>query len=83
MTLSNQVQYNLIFTAGLDTYLVLRYVSLRYYLSPQLVHGNLLRIEEQGAGIDAFTPLATLGKLCAVGTPALCPRSKHVSSSKP
>ena len=53
------------------------------YLSPQLVHGNLLCIEEQGAGIDAFTPAATLGKLGAVGTSALCPRSKHVRSSEP
>ena len=53
------------------------------HLSPQLVHGNLLGIEEQGAGIDAFTPAATFGELGAVGTAALCARAKHVGSREP
>ena len=59
------------------------FICWPWYLSPQLVHGNLLGIEEQGAGIDAVAPAATLGELCAVGTSALCPRSKHVGSREP
>ena len=59
------------------------FICWPWYLSPQLVHGNLLGIEEQGAGIDAFTPAATLGELGAVGTAALCARAKHVGSREP
>ena len=59
------------------------FICWPWYLSPKLVHGDLLGIEEEGAGIDAFAPAATLGKLGAVGTAALCARAKHVGSREP
>ena len=53
------------------------------YLSPEQVHGNILGIEEQSAGVDAGAPGAAFGELGAVGTATLRARSKHVGSCEP